>query len=30
MTLREAFALGKDLFKTSEIEEYETDTWLLL
>ena len=30
MILREAFALGKDLFKTSEIEEYETDAWLLL
>jgi release factor glutamine methyltransferase len=30
MTLREAFALGKDLFKTSDIEEYETDAWLLL
>ena len=30
MILREAFALGKDLFKTSDIEEYETDAWLLL
>ena len=30
MTLREALTLGKDLFKKSEIEEYETDAWLLL
>ena len=30
MTLREAFALGKDLLNKSEIEEYETDAWLLL
>ena len=30
MTLREAFALGKNLLKTAEIEEYETDAWLLL
>ena len=30
MTLREAFALGKDLLKKAEIEEYETDAWLLL
>ena len=29
MTLREAFALGRDLLK-NEIEEYETDAWLLL
>ena len=29
MTLREAFALGKDLLK-NKIEEYETDAWLLL
>lgn len=30
MTLREAFALGKDLLKQTGIEEYETDAWLLL
>ncbi len=30
MTLREAFALGKDLLKKANIEEYETDAWLLL
>lgn len=30
MTLREAYALGKDLLNKSEIEEYETDAWLLL
>lgn len=30
MTLKEAFSYGKDLLKKSEIEEYETDTWLLL
>lgn len=30
MTLREAFALGKDLLYKAEIEEYETDAWLLL
>ncbi len=30
MTLREALALGKDLLKKFEIEEYETDAWLLL
>jgi len=30
MTLREALALGKDLLKKAEIEEYETDAWLLL
>ena len=30
MTLREAFALGKDLLKNANIEEYETDAWLLL
>lgn len=30
MTLREAYALGKNLLKTAEIEEYETDAWLLL
>lgn len=30
MTLREAFVYGKDLLKKSEIEEYETDAWLLL
>ena len=30
MTLREALTLGKDLLKKSEIEEYETDAWLLL
>ena len=29
MTLRAAFALGKDLLK-NKIEEYETDAWLLL
>ena len=28
MTLREAFALGKDLLKN--LEEYETDAWILL
>lgn len=30
MTLREAFALGKDLLKKANILEYETDAWLLL
>ena len=30
MTLREALALGKDLLKKVNIEEYETDAWLLL
>lgn len=30
MTLREALALGKDLLYQAEIEEYETDAWLLL
>ena len=30
MTLREAFALGKDLLNQANIEEYETDAWLLL
>lgn len=30
MTLREALTLGKNLLKTAEIEEYETDAWLLL
>ena len=30
MTLREALALGRDLLKQSEIEEYETDAWILL
>ncbi len=30
MTLREAWTLGKDLLKSIEIEEYETDAWLLL
>ena len=30
MTLREALALGKDLLKQANIEEYETDAWLLL
>ena len=30
MTLREALALGKDLLYKAEIEEYETDAWLLL
>ena len=30
MTLREALALGKDLLRKSNIEEYETDAWLLL
>ena len=30
MTLREALALGKDLLKKTNIEEYETDAWLLL
>ena len=30
MTLREALALGKDLLKNANIEEYETDAWLLL
>ena len=30
MTLREAFTLGKDLLQKSNIEEYETDAWLLL
>lgn len=30
MILREAWTLGKDLLKSIEIEEYETDAWLLL
>lgn len=30
MTLREAFALGKDLLNKANILEYETDAWLLL
>ena len=30
MTLREALSLGRDLLKQSEIEEYETDAWILL
>lgn len=30
MTLREAFAYGKDLLAKADIEEYETDAWLLL
>ena len=30
MTLREALTLGRDLLKEAAIEEYETDTWLLL
>lgn len=30
MTLREALTLGKDLLKKENIEEYETDAWLLL
>lgn len=30
MTLREALARGKDLLKKENIEEYETDAWLLL
>lgn len=30
MTLREAFALGKDLLQKVNIEEFETDAWLLL
>ena len=30
MTLREALTLGKDLLNKAEIEEYETDAWLLL
>ena len=30
MTLREALALGKDLLQKANIEEYETDAWLLL
>ena len=30
MTLREALTLGKDLLKQANIEEYETDAWLLL
>ena len=30
MTLREVLALGRDLLKQSEIEEYETDAWILL
>ena len=30
MTLREALALGKDLLQNANIEEYETDAWLLL
>ena len=30
MTLREALSLGRDLLKEANIEEYETDAWLLL
>lgn len=30
MTLREAFLYGKDFLRKAEIEEYETDAWLLL
>lgn len=30
MTLREALTRGKDLLKKENIEEYETDAWLLL
>lgn len=30
MTLREALTLGKDLLQKANIEEYETDAWLLL
>ena len=30
MTLREALTLGKDLLNKSEIQDYETDAWLLL
>ncbi len=30
MTLREAYAFGRDLLKQAEIEEYETDAWLLV
>lgn len=30
MTLREALLYGKDFLQKSEIEEYETDAWLLL
>lgn len=30
MTLRETFALGKDLLKQNHIKEYEADAWLLL
>ena len=30
MTLREALALGKDLLQKVNIEEFETDAWLLL
>ena len=30
MTLREAFTLGKDLLQKVNIEEFETDAWLLL
>ena len=30
MTLREALTLGTDLLKIAEIEEYQTDAWLLL
>lgn len=30
MTLRESFALGKDLLKQNHIKEYDTDAWLLL
>lgn len=30
MTLREALTLGKDLLNKANIEEYETDAWLLL
>lgn len=30
MTLREAFLFGKEYLQRAEIEEYETDAWLLL
>ena len=30
MTLREALSLGRDLLKGANIEEYETDAWILL
>ena len=30
MTLREVFTLGKDLLQKANIEEFETDAWLLL